>query len=435
VNERRVLILCYFFPPLAGGGVHRVLSFVRHLPAAGWRVTVVCAGEEDYWVKDATLDSELPPGTEVIRVRGGSALAAWLRGPGAKEAAGRRRAGRFAALRTLSDWFLIPDSYAAWAQRAEPVVRRRLAAGDIQTVITSSPPDSVHLAGRSIARSTRTPWIADFRDPWIALHFRTPPTAYHRARHTALERSVVGEARMVLAASRTHADDLAAMTGPDGGPLAQQVEYLPNGFEPAAGTVRAADPPDGTFALVFTGTLAKMPGTAVFLDALAAWLAARPDARARVRAVLAGPHEIEDETRAHALGLADVVAFPGPLAHRAARALQRRADLLLLWKPAGAGYRTMVPGKLYEYLDAGRPLLALIPEGEEASRLAREGGAERVDPDDRAALARALERQFDAWAQRGPAPDQRAGWIADHERAAIARRLAGLLDQVAEPRS
>src|SRR5204862_8242690 len=106
-----------------------------------------------------------------------------------------------------------------------------------------------------------------------------------------------------------------------------------------------------------------------------------------------------------------------------------------LWKQDGAGYRTLVPGKLYEYLDAGRPLLALIPEGEEASRLAREGGAERIDPEDRAALARALERRFDAWAEQGPAPDQRAGWIADHERGAIARRLAGLLDQVAEPRS
>src|SRR6185295_9991245 len=109
---------------------------------------------------------------------------------------------------------------------------------------------------------------------------------------------------------------------------------------------------------------------------------------------------------------------------------QRRADLLLLWKPDGAGYRTMVPGKLYEYLDAGRPLLAIVPDGEEAARLATDAGAERVDPDDRTALAAAFDRAFDAWAAHGPAPDRRPEWIDQHARGAIARRLGGLLDQV-----
>jgi hypothetical protein len=120
--------------------------------------------------------------------------------------------------------------------------------------------------------------------------------------------------------------------------------------------------------------------------------------------------------------------------HAEARRAQRGADLLLLWRPRGEGFRTMVPGKLYEYLDAGRPLLALIPAGEESAQLAAEGGAERIDPGDRAAFSAALERRFDAWAQHGPAPDRRPAWIAEHQRAALARRLAGLLDSVTEPR-
>ncbi len=73
---KRLLVMSYFYPPLAGGGVHRVLSFTRYLREHGWACTVVCAGEHDYWVRDPSLLARVPEGTEVIRVTGGSALAA-----------------------------------------------------------------------------------------------------------------------------------------------------------------------------------------------------------------------------------------------------------------------------------------------------------------------------------------------------------------------
>src|SRR6266545_3489297 len=113
---RRLLVLCYFYPPLAGGGVHRVLGFTRHLPRHGWQCTVVCAGATDYWVRDESLLAQVPEGVEVIRVGGGSALSTWLgltRG-----ARGRRSSRTFAGLRRLSDWWLLPDSYAGWSRRA-----------------------------------------------------------------------------------------------------------------------------------------------------------------------------------------------------------------------------------------------------------------------------------------------------------------------------
>src|SRR5439155_2277778 len=117
--RRRVLIVCYFFPPLAGGGVHRVLGFARHLPPLGWDCTVVCAGPEDYWVRDFDLLAHVPEGTEVLRVAGASALSAW---PSLGRRRGRsdgRRTGRtFGWLRRLSDWWLLPDSYVGWARRA-----------------------------------------------------------------------------------------------------------------------------------------------------------------------------------------------------------------------------------------------------------------------------------------------------------------------------
>ena len=429
MSVRRLLIVCYFYPPLAGGGVHRILGFTRHLPAHGWACTVVCAGARDYWVRDASLAARVPAETEVIRVSGGSGLEAWMRlGRGRDE--GRRPGGLFAGLRSLSDWWLLPDSYAGWSRRAATAAARRIRQGGIDAILTSSPPDSVQLAGLALRRRFAVPWVADFRDPWVALHFRRPPTAWHRARQAAMERAVLGGADLVLAASRTHADDLIAAAGQ------ARLEHLPNGFEPEVVDEATEDAgvPAEAFVLAFTGTMSLMPDTDVLLEALHDLLSLRPEARRRLRAKLVGPFESHHADRAQALGLTGIVEFPGPRTHAATRALQRRADLLLLWKPRGAGYRTMVPGKLYEHLDAGRPVLALLDPGDEAAELVRRGGGEVLPPGDRVPLAAAIERHYLAWKDGKRSLAERPAWLAPHARPRLAGQLAGWLDALAVAR-
>jgi glycosyltransferase involved in cell wall biosynthesis len=431
---RRLLVLAYFYPPLAGGGVHRVLSFTRHLPQHGWECTVVCAGAADSWIRDDTLAARVPAATEVIRVPGGSGLAWWQR-LRAGRAVDRRPSAAFAALRGVADWIAFPDTYAAWARRARAAAAARIARGGVDAILSSSPPDSAHLAARELARESGLPWVADFRDPWIALHFRTPPTPWHRASHERAERSVLGSADQVLAASRTHSEAIAALRRADGAPLAHGLVHLPNGFEPDTEVnagIAAAD--DVHFHAVFTGTLALMDDVHTLLEALHLLLLRNPDARSRLRVTLAGPHESEYPARAEALGLTDVVGFKGAIEHGAARALQRSADLLLLWKPRGAGYRTMVPGKLYEYLDSGRPLLAVLPAGDEAAALVESAGGTRVMPGDASTLADVLEHAFEQWCAGGRTPGHRPAWLEEHTRARLAARLAATLDAMVKGR-
>ncbi len=425
MSERRVLLLCYFYPPLAGGGVHRVLSFTRYLPARGWKCTVVCAGEEDYWVTDDSLLARVPAETEVIRVHGGSALSAWLRMRRARP--GQRSGRTFGGLRRLADWFLLPDSYAGWAARARAAALRRVAQGGIDALLSSSPPDSAHLAGLAVKRHTGLPWVADFRDPWFGLYLREPPSAWHRARHAAMERAVVGGADVVLTASRTHAGRLGARSGA----TAREVVHLPNGFEPlaeSAAPAPVAAAAGETFTLVFTGTLSQMPDTETFLEAVHEVLAHRPEARRRLRARLAGPYETDLADRALALGLTGIVEFTGPLPHAATRALQRSADVLLLWKPPGAP--TMVPGKTYEYLDAGRPILGLLEPGDEAAELVRRAGGSVVPPRDRAALAAWIDARYVAWKEGARPASARPPWLEEHRRDRLAVRLADTLDRL-----
>ena len=428
MKRRRVLMVAYFFPPLAGGGVHRVLSFTRYLPRHGWDCTVVCAGPRDYWVTDPSLEARVDPATEVLRVEGGSGLAAWLKlRPGT---AGRRPDSVFAGLRALSDWALFPDSYAGWARRAERRTLARLEQG-ADVVLTSSPPDSAHLAGLAAKRRRAARWVADFRDPWMCLHFRKPPTAWHRRRHERLEREVLRGADRVLAASRTHADQLRARYAGEGLDPARVI-HLPNGYEPAAGERDAAgDTPHGeAFLIAYTGTLSLMPDVEVFLEAVHDLLARLPEARRRLRARLAGPFDAGYQDRALALGLTGIVEFTGPLPHAAARALQRGAQLLVHWQPRQ--FPSMVPGKLYEYFESGRPIVAVLDPDIEAAALLRGAGAVVVAPGDRATLSAELERRYRDWRERGPEPSRVPGWLEEHTRERLAGRLAQVLDAVAE---
>ena len=420
---KRLLVMAYFYPPLAGGGVHRVLSFTRWLPQHGWACTVVCAGEHDYWVRDESLRAHIPAGTEVLRVPGGSALSALLR-VRAANTQGRRSSAGFAALRSLSDWFLLPDSYAGWSRRARAAAEQRIAAGGIDAILSSSPPDSVHLAAADVVRATSLPWVADFRDPWVGSHFRTPPTAWHAARHAAMEARVTGGASLVLAASRTHHDLLAARASA----RPARLLYLPNGFEPAAVVRRGEAFDPGVFRVAFTGTLSLMEDAGTLLAAVHEMLRREPAARRRLRVDLAGPYDNEWLARAAALGLTDVVRLPGPVAHEDSRALQRAADVLLLWKPHGEGYRTMVPGKLYEYLDSGRPVIALLPERDEAAVLIERAGGTRLAPGDVPALAAELLRRWQRWRSGERPLDARPDWLEQHTRAHLAGELAGALD-------
>ncbi len=420
---KRLLVLAYFYPPLAGGGVHRVLSFTRHLPEHGWACTVVCAGEHDYWVRDESLLARVPADTEILRVPGGSGLAAMLRLKRGAATSGRRSSAGMAMLRPLADFFMVPDSYVGWSARARAVADARLAQGGIDAILSSSPPDSVHRAAAPLARAHGVPWVADFRDPWIGLHFKRPITPWHAAQMRAQEASVLRGADLVLAASQTHHDALAARAD-----APRRLAFLPNGFEPVGTPAPSASRDRTRFRIVFTGSLSLMEDVGTLLEAVRTLVAEDPAARRELVVDLAGPYDDEWPGRAATLGIADLVHWPGPLPHAEARALQHAADLLILWKPHGEGFRTMVPGKTYEYLDSGRPVVALLREGDEAAGLIERAGHVRIEPGDRAALTSMLRERLARWRAGERAGDARPAWLDDRRRDRIAGTLARALD-------
>ncbi len=351
------------------------------------------------------------------------------------------------ALRAVARFAFVPDSYRAWTGPAIRAGRERMARGDIDAILSTSPPESCHLVGEALARPTAgpvLPWLADFRDPWVGLHYRTPPTPLHAVLQRRLERRVLDRADRVLVASHTHERALEGTLAED--QVRARVRFLPNGAEldeleangngpgnghgnghtaseasaPTAAAPTAASDPAR---IVYTGTLVETPAMLRFLEAMARRLSYEPGRRRHVELLVAGPFGEEYAARVHALDLDDVVRFVGPVPNAEARRLQKEADVLLLVRNEGPGYEAMVPGKLYEYLAARRPIVAMVGTSE-ASGLARACGAAVAAPNDGEAAVAAVFAVLD----RAPAaarPDEPA--IAALLLARSRRALAGTL--------
>jgi len=140
-----------------------------------------------------------------------------------------------------------------------------------------------------------------------------------------------------------------------------------------------------------------------FLEALSRLLADRPELRDVIEARFVGGFRAADRVWAETLGLGEAVRIDGFLPHDQALAAMKQADALLLLIPRGQGLGlSVLSGKIFEYLAAERPVLALVPpEGVAADLLRSTGFARIADPDDVPAIRAQLEDLVEAWRAGG----------------------------------
>lgn len=380
-----------FFPPSAGGGVYRPLSFVKYLSRLSWDITVITPRPGGFWISDPALVREVPDSVRVIRTSSLSGQS--VLGNMNKKGSSRRSSGRFGILRRFGEYFLVPDTYIGWIPFA-CMAARALKNESFDIIYSTSPPDSTHLAARKFAMRTGIPWVADFRDPWIGLYLRKPPTPFHRSIHHRMEARVVEADRVIVTT------DWQKKVLEENHPGCR-VEKIPNGFDeddfaetikPAVTTV---DAPDGIFRIVHCGMLTLGRTSGPFLDGLARFLCSRPESRGRVKVVFAGARESDNEELVHRYGLSDTVEFMDNLPHSQCVNLERDSHVLLMIKHDDEKYRGLIPGKLFEYIGARRPILAIAPEGEAASIIARENRGEVVSHGSPEKVADTLSRLYD----------------------------------------
>ena len=419
-TNRHALIVAYGFPPHAAIGIHRTLRLVSHLAATGWEVDVLTAKPESYLadtpIEPGLLD-RIPSQVRVIRsgaFRGFTKLAAVFR---PLKRSGGDQPGRSATAAsdspaasistppglktTLEELCAMPDKEIGWCVPALARALRTFSARRPDVIFSSAPPWTTHVVASSLASTFRCRWVADFRDPWV----RSPWTRY-RSRPAAaiarrLERRVVHQAAAVVFTTETARHEFASYYGPE---EARKFHVVFNGCDPTE--VEAAAPAGDAFVVLHAGSLYGGRTPLPLLHALARVRKESPDTARRLRMRFLGstafpgldlPRVCRD------LGIVDAVEFlPRVSRDESLREMGRASALLILQ----GGTTMAIPGKLYEYLAAGRPVFAICEPGEMARFIREHRLGIVVDSGDSADIERGLlallARSADSWVPADP---------------------------------
>lgn len=373
----RILLICYYFPPMGGGGVQRVLKFTKYLARDGARVTVVCA-DDPHYVHDETLAREIPDSARVVRVRHSTwvnRLLAWRRRRRGNAPAVTREAavsGSGSSLRrmalkllALRNNLLFPDDKRGWAAKARKAVAELYAQGERwDVVVSSAPPFSAHTVGAWAKKHYHLPWIADYRDLWS-----DNPENDNRGLRRLLERRyehhLLAQADQVV----TVGDYMAELFRTSFGLERTRVHVIPNGYDEDDFAGRIPAGRSDAVEFFYVGTLYGKRDPEPFLRGFAAIMEQRPDLALRVTFAGSVGERYRDLLDGY------VARFPGRvrrldyLPHGAAVQGMLDADVLLLL--VGGDQTTLgdLTGKIFEYLRAARPILLVGQPDGDAARL------------------------------------------------------------------
>ena len=359
-------------------------------------------------------------------------------------------------VRLLRRWVLIPDGQITWLPAAAAVGLRHLRAVPADVIYSTYPPASAHLLGMLLKSLTGLPWVADFRDSWTCdpLDPALLEVPGRQRLERRMERAVLASADAVVVATEISAR-LLREAHPD---VAKRIRVITNGFDPEddggakssagarhdlgghagdGGGGRAEGEPEpeqiGRLDIVHTGSFSlshpdRSPQP--LFSTLASLVEEDASWARRIHLVLLGRLTSGEAAAAAGLQKAGVAEIRGEVDRDTCLALQRRAGALLLLDHRRQGLSSNVPGKFYEYLAAGRPILALCGEGMVACMVDDLKAGLRALPDDPAAIRRLLTDAYERF-RTGTLTFQVAEErLRPFHRRELARQLAGCFDDV-----
>lgn len=436
---KRVLIISYYWPPTGGSGVQRWVKFAKYLPQEGWQPVIYTPENPEQLAVDASLEAEVPAEAEIVKTRiiePYELYRKFLRRSGHGEAAvevnpvNARNKSFFqkAAMWVRGNLFL-PDPRCLWIGPSVRFLKNYLKDHPVDLIVSTGPPQSMHMIGRRLSLETGLPWIADFRDPWTKIfyfkHLAMMPSTLKW--HQRMEKKVLDDASAVVAVSPLVQQDFQAMTQ-------TPVELITNGFDecdfPKGRCEDAFGGPDKDFVITHTGLFAADGNPTILWKVLADKCRADENFGKHLKIRLVGKTDSQITDSLEAVGLSDNVINLGYQPHAVAVEEQRTASLLILPLRKEPEYKAVLPGKLFEYLASWRPVLGIgQTDGAMSIILNTTKTGLVLDWNDEASLARFIEL---CWQRhlKGELTVEDAD-ISQFTRKELTRRMAALFDRVA----
>jgi len=351
----KVLIITYYWPPAGGSGVQRWLKFVKYLQGFNIQPIVYTISNPRYPTIDDSLLNEIPENIEVLKhpIWEPTDLLFWKRE--FQQEGGISNASKNSFLSFIRGNFFIPDPKLFWIKPSVKYLQSYLNKNDVDVIISTGPPHSMHLIAEKLHQKNDVKWLADFRDPWSDIYYNKDfkELSFVKNRNKKLEKSVLKKADCVLTVSNALKKEFSK--------YANRVEVVTNGFdddflEPSKVLL------DEKFTISYIGLLPKQ---------------SNPENLFRVLQVLCSQHkDFEKDLQLNFIGdISDVVKtavynnklkentrFIDYVDHTKAIEYQQKAQVLLLLIPNVKKCKGILTGKLFEYLSAKRPILAIGPE-------------------------------------------------------------------------
>ncbi|MCM4156070.1 glycosyltransferase family 4 protein [Gramella sp. AN32] len=375
---KKALIITYYWPPAGGPGVQRWLKFVKYLPDFDIEPVVFIPENPDYPIMDKSLESEISPKLKIIKnpIFEPYKIASFFSKKETKTissgliAEEKKQGFLQKLLLFIRGNFFIPDARKFWVKPSVDKISDLLEVEKFDVVITTGPPHSVHLIGLQLKKIHGINWIADFRDPWtnIGYHSKLKLLKFARRKHKQLEQEVLDKADQLLVTSFQTQEEFRSKT-------TTPVALITNGYDSEIFPKKRRSE---KFKISHIGSLLSGRNPENLWKAISELIHENKDFKEQVSIELAGRVSEEVIRSIIDFNLFDYLNSYGYLSHKQAVELQRASDILLLLEINSVETKGIIPGKIFEYLAAQNPILAIGPRNWDVNKIVSETKAGQV---------------------------------------------------------
>ncbi len=362
MEPKKILIITYYWPPAGGPGVQRWLKFIKYLPDFGIQPIVYIPENPTYPIVDENLVKQVSDKAIILKhkIFEPYQLASFLSKNKTKKISSgiipnqKKQSFLDKTFLWIRGNLFIPDARVFWVKPSVAYLEKYIVDNNIDTIITSGPPHSLHLIGLELKQKLDLKWFADFRDPWttIGYHKSLRLSSFAAKKHKYLERQVLNTADTIIVTSKTTKTEFQVITN-------KPIAVITNGYDTEEVEKQTLD---SKFSLAHIGSFLSERNPLILWECLVELLHEIPDFKSYLEIKLIGAVSQEVLETITQFGLNSYLNNLGYVSHSQAIAHQRKSQVLLLIEINSEDTKSIIPGKLFEYMVSNRPIIAIGPK-------------------------------------------------------------------------